>query len=113
MGTSSTFLMLASETSSTKRPPALSGGVRGAPETFIASLRCLPLAPVDAETRQRLGIDTPHELRQTFIQGGLDIAEGDVLVVGSAEYPIRAVEEWWWPWDGEDTLRLILEELRR
>jgi hypothetical protein len=104
---------MATVTASTKRPPPLSGGVRGAPTTSISSLRCLPLDPIDAELRQRLGIDTPHELRQTCVQGGLDILEGDVLVVGSAQYPIRAVEQWWWPWDGEDTLRLVVEELKR
>jgi len=111
--TSLAFARLAKATASTKRPPALSGGVRGAPETHITSLRCLPLDPVDAELRQRLGIDTPHELLQTCIQGGLDIMAGDMLVVGSVEYPVRAVEEWPWQRGAPLTLRLILEELKR
>jgi len=79
----------------------------------IASLSCTPLDPVDAELRTRLGLDTPHELLQTFVEGGLDIEEGDVLVVGSTEYPIRAVEDWDWRPDGAEYDRLVVEDLKR
>ena len=107
------FTRMASVTASTKRPPALSSGVRGAAEANLSSLSCFPLDPVDAELRGRLGIDTPHELLQTFVQGGLDIEEGDILTVSSVDYPIRAVEEWYWPNDSADYLRLVVEELKR
>jgi len=106
------FSRFATVTASTKRPPAVSSGKRGVPATEISSLKCLPLDPVDAEVRERLGLDTPHELLQTFAQGGLDIREGDFLVVGSTEYPIRAVEDWRWPPDEADYVRLVLEELK-
>jgi len=111
--TSLGFTRMATVTASTKRPPALSSGVRGAATTNLSSLACLPLDPVDAELRARVAIDTPHELLQTFVQGGLDIEEGDILVVGGVDYPIRAVEDWTWPPDSEDYIRLIVEQLKR
>ena len=107
------FTRFATVTASTKRPPAISSGKRGAAVQNLASLSCLPLDPVDPELQQRLGIDTPHEVLQTFTQNGLDIEEGDILVVSSVEYPIRAVEEWYWGPDSADTLRLIVEDLKR
>ena len=110
--TSLSFSRLATVTASTKRPPAVSGGKRGSPVEHIASLKCTPLDPVDAELRERLGLKAPMEALQTFVQGGLDIREGDILVVGSTEYPIRAVADWTWPPDGADYQQLIVEELK-
>jgi hypothetical protein len=99
------------ETASTKRPPAISSGKRGTPATKISSLKCTPLDPVDPELRQRLAINTPHELLQTFVNGGLDILEGDFLVYGATDYPIRSCAEW--KWRGVVFQRLILEDLKR
>lgn len=107
------FTRMATVTASTKRPPAISSGIRGAATANLSSLACFPLDPLDPELRARLGIDTPHELLQTFVQGGLDIVEGDLLTVSSVDYPIRAVEEWYWPHDSANYLRLIVEELKR
>lgn len=108
---SASFSRLATATASTQRTPAISGGKRGAPVTQIASLNCTPLDPLDAEIRQRLALETPHELLQTFVDNGLDIAPGDVLVQGAKEYPIRAVEDWVWR---STTYRLlVLEDLKR
>jgi len=98
-------------TASTKRSPALAGGKRGAPVTRLVSLRCTPLDPVDPELRQRVALNTPHELLQTFVDGALDILEGDILVVGAAEYPIRSCGEW--EWCGSRFLHLVLEDLKR
>lgn len=61
---------LTSVTASTKRAPAISSGKRGTPAVNLTGLACTPLDPVDAEIRQRLGTDTPHELLQTFVDGG-------------------------------------------
>ena len=108
----STFGLLASVSASTKRAPTISGGKRGAAATNLASLSCTNLDPVDPEVRQRLMLKTPHELLETWVEGGLDILEGDILVVGSAEYPIRAVGEWYWPEDAASYLHLILEDLK-
>lgn len=104
------FGRLATVSASTKRA-GFSSGRRSAPVENIDSLDVTPLDPVSAELAQRLALDTPHELLQTFAEGSLDIQEGDILVVGSEEYPIRALEEWAW---GDVTCyRLVVEELKR
>lgn len=92
--TSKSFARAANVTASTKRPPSISGGKRGAPATNISSLSCTPLDPINPELRQRLALETPHELLQTFVDTALDIKEGDILVVSDTEYPIRAVGDW-------------------
>ena len=105
------FRSAATVTASTKRSPAPSSGKRGVPTTWLSSLQCTPLDPVDPETRQRLAINTPHELLQTFVDAGLDIIEGDILVVDSEEYPIRSAAQW--TWRGSEFVHLIIEELKR
>lgn len=107
-----TFRLFATTTASTKRSPAISSGKIGAATTSIASLRCTPLDPIDPELRQRMTINTPHELLQSFTEGGLDILEGDILTVAGTDYPIRAVGEWYWPIDGTNTLYMVLEDLK-
>lgn len=106
------FDLMAIVSASTKRPPAISSGKRGAPATNVASLSCTSLDPVDPELRQRLALDTPHELLQTFVDNGVDIAEGDLLVVGSKEYPIRAVGDWYWREHAANYRYLVLEDLK-
>lgn len=108
---SKTFTLLASVAASTKRHAAMSGGKRGAPVTSITSLFCTPLDPLDPETRERLALDSPHRLLQTFAQGGLDIVAGDTLVVGSTEYPIKVVGAWLWRPDDADYVHVVVEEL--
>jgi len=105
------MLRMASVTAATKRSPGIVNGKRGEPVTNVASLHCTPLDPVDAETRQRLGLDSPHELLQTFVDGAEDVREGDYLVVGTTEYPVKSCAEW--TWRGSRYLHLILEDLKR
>lgn len=105
------FGKLATVTAQTKRAPAISGGKRGEMEFHLANFKCTPLDVVDAELRQRLTLDTPHELLQTFVDGNLDIREGDLLVVGGKEYPIRAVADW--TWRGSVYRHLVVEDLKR
>lgn len=113
---SASFDRLAKVSASTKRPPAMSGGMRGEPETQIASLRCTPLDPADSQRardlafRLRQELDSPFVLLQTFVDASLDIREGDVLIVLGAEYPIRDVGSW--AWDGSDYLHLLVEASR-
>lgn len=109
---SSSFARLATVTASTKRNPAVGAdGKRGAPVTQIASLTCTPLDPVDPELKARMQLDTPHELLTTYVDGDLDIRQGDYLVVSSREYPIRSVADW--EWRGSVYLVLVLEDLKR
>lgn len=98
-------------TASTKRAPAVASGKRGTPTTQVASLRCTPLDPVDAELRQRLALSTPHELLQTFT-AETNIVEGDILTVGGTDYPIRACGEWTWR-PGQVFRHLVVEDLKR
>lgn len=111
---SASFTRLANVTASTKRNPAIGvGGVRGTPVTHIASLKCLPLASVNAEVAARLGIRAPHETKSTAVQSALDIVEGDVLVVAGVEYEVQHVEEYpWASYTDERWKRLVVIELR-
>ena len=97
---------------STKRAPALAGGKRGSPATNLTSLDCTPLYTVAPELANRMGLGTPHALRECYVDGGLDIVVGDLLVVAGIEYPIKAVAEWA-DWRGETFLHLTVEDLKR
>lgn len=107
---SKSFTLKATVTASTKRSPAVVNGKRGPAVEEIASLSCWPLDSVSAELAERVGLETPHEVLHTFTEGNLDIVEGDILVVSSVEYPIKAVEEW--EWLGSEYKLLLLEELK-
>lgn len=109
--TSTSFSRLATVSASTKRSPAVSGGKRGTPSTNVASLVCTPLDPVDQELRERIGLSTPNEWLQTFVDNDVDVVEGDFLVVGSKEHPVKWVGDWTWR---DTTYRhLIVEDLKR
>lgn len=102
------FDKLATVTASTKRGGGVTNGLENAYAEEIASLECLPLDPVDPNVA--LGIEGLgwQEILQTAVQGGLDIVEGDLLVVSSTEYPIRAVADW--TWRGSEYKMLFLED---
>lgn len=107
--TSSSFARQLTQTASVKRA-VITSGKRGAPTTVIANLPCMPLMPVDAETRNRLHLDTPHQLVQTMIQGTYTVKRGDVLTLETVDYPVATVEAW--PFRaGDPRTRLILEKL--
>lgn len=57
-------------TASTKRTPAVTNGKRSAPTTKLKSIKCMPLDPASPEVAQRAGLDTPHTLLQTIVDGG-------------------------------------------
>lgn len=67
---SASFLRMATISASTKRSPAIANGKRGDLATNLTGLVCSPLDPVSAEQAQRLVLDTPHELLQTFVSDG-------------------------------------------
>ena len=97
----------ATATASTKRSPALSGGKRGPAVTHLIGVACDPLLPVNAETAERAGLDTPHNVFETFVYSDADIEQGDSLTVAGIDYPIRAVERW--PWADGYYLHIICE----
>ena len=108
---SSSFAKMARLAASTKRS--------GAPDAdkhetafavSIAALKCIPLSTVEPELAQGLDFGPWYELLKTTVQGGLDIKEGDLLVVGAEEYPIRSVASYYWPPDGTERMVLILQD---
>lgn len=108
---SASFRRMASVTATTKRPPAVAGGKRGAPVAHLAALACTPLDPLDPELRERVGTRAPVEALQTLVDDAADVAEGDVLIVAGVEYPVRAVADWAWR---ASTYRvLVLEQVKR
>ena len=102
------FDELASVTASTKRRGAIVDGLEPAYTENIASLSCLPLDPVDPDIAMGVEGLSFREILQTAVEGGLDIVEGDLLVVGSTEYPIRTVSDW--EWKGSTYKMLLLED---
>lgn len=109
---SKSFLSMATVIASIKRSPAPVDGNRGARAEVIASIKCTPLDPVDAELRERLSLDTPYELLQTYFETDELIVEGDIVAIAatSREYPIRSLAEWE---RGLTTYRAILEDLKK
>ena len=104
------FDKLAVVTASTKRSAGIVDGLETGYVESIASLKCLPLDPIDPDLK--LGIEGLgwRETLQTATQGDLDIVEGDLFVVGSAEYPVRAVAEW--TWKGSEYKIAYLEQVK-
>lgn len=104
------FDEMASVTASTKRSGGITDGLETAYAESIASLKCLPLDPVDPD--MVLGIEGLgwREMLQTATEGNLDIVEGDLLVVATVEYPVRAVAEW--EWRGSEYKMLFLEQIK-
>jgi hypothetical protein len=100
-----TFAYMATVTASTKRGNMTTGFT-----LYLSGLKCFPLAPVDAETRKRMDLNTPHVVFQTFLQDAPDIKKGDLLVIDAVEYPVKSVEPW--PFFGENRLQLVIEDLR-
>ena len=102
------FARMATVTASTQRSSGVTSGLEGIYLEHIASLKCLPLDPVTPELM--LGVEglAFHEVLQTTVDGGLDIVEGDLLLISGTKYPIRSVAEW--DWKGTDFLMLILED---
>lgn len=63
------FKRMTTVTASTKRAPAISGGLRGDPATNIVSLKCTPLDPLSADVQKRVMIQTVYQALQTFVDG--------------------------------------------
>lgn len=102
------FTKLAIVTANTERSGGITDGLETSYVVSISGLSCLPLDPVTPELT--LGIEGLgwRETLQTMTQGDLDIVEGDLLVVGSGEYPIRSVSNW--TWKGSEYKHLLVEE---
>jgi len=108
------FDRLLTETASTQRATVNTGtGKRTAPSTNLASVTCTRLYPADQEVRQRLQLQTPHELYQVFVDGDVDVIEGDLWVQSTKTYTVRSVGDWPWHGTSDDYKTIVLEELKR
>lgn len=116
--TSPAFARQLTITASTKRPPAVSGGKRGAMVANLASVQIAPLTGVSSEVALRAGLDSPYNLLQTFADD-VDIADGDELTPAEGVYanvamPVRRAMKLPWGVRGETIrLHILLENLRR
>lgn len=106
---SKSFDKLKTQTASTLRQGAVSGGLAGDMATKISSLDCMPIDPITAELAQVAGLDTWVGLHQTMTDN-LDILAGDQFVSGGVTYNVRAVESWSWRPD-DDSLLVVLEKV--
>lgn len=91
--TSASMLRLMTVTASTKRA-SVASGKRATPSANLSSVKCTPLDPLGSnnDISQRLGLDAPVELLETWTAGGQDIVNGDTLTVSGVDYPIKLVE---------------------
>ena len=111
--TSVTLKRVTTVTVSTKRA-VVTDLKRAAATTYLTGLYAAPLDPVDPGLKATLELNTPHELLQTTINGSPDILAGDILVVGSSEYPILSVAEHAAVTSGSGAyVELIVEDLKR
>jgi len=73
-GISKSFVLQASVSCSTKRPPAVSSSKRGAPAEKLTGLKCTPIDRVQPELTFQIPTATPYDTLQTFISDGTDYA---------------------------------------
>lgn len=107
---SASFALRATQTASTKRSPALAGGKVGAPIEEVPSLKCYPLVQLsDPALVERFATKAVSLVYETFVQDGLDIVAGDVLVISSTDYLVVGVNSYPWPGPGGNRLHVIVE----
>ena len=61
------FKHMATVTASTTRNPSVASGKRGTQAENLTGLSITPLDPVTQEIRERLALEGPHRLLETFI----------------------------------------------
>lgn len=116
---SATFARQLTVSASTRRPPATTSGKRGEMAEHLPLLYVAPLSPVSIETAQRVGLDSPYNLLQTFTGGGEDVADGDELTLQDGAYAgramaVRRVVRLSWGVQGKtERLHILLENLRK
>ena len=108
---SASFTKLATVTASTTRSPAVSSGKIGAKVTNIVKLKCTPIDPLDPKIAETIILESPATLLITYCEAGLDIQQGDTLVVDTESYPIKSVSDW--AYNGSTYLELILIKYRK
>lgn len=105
------------QTAVIKRNPDLGGGVTGAPALHLASLAITPIWPIQRvdQVQSLLELASAREMKECYHVPTSttlpDVREGDLLVLGAAEYPILHVMEWT-DWD-VPALQIIVQEVKQ
>lgn len=111
--TSAGFTLRATTSASTKRSPTLAGGKVGAAVENIASLKCYPLVQLrDPALVERYATKAASLIYETFVQDGVDVLAGDVLVISGTDYLVVGVNAYPWPGPGGNRLHIIVEEVQ-
>lgn len=107
------FAKLATSSMTTTREPAYAGGKIGDPIAHLSTaVACLPVMPVTPEVAFSLNIDVPYELMETYLDGDIDVKEGDIATIDGAEYRIFGVGDWPWPGTSQAFKHLILRKIK-
>lgn len=108
--TSASMARLTTVSASVERNVSAGGKAPG-PTEIISSLAIMPLSVLDAQTRMRVVVDTPNQLKQTFCQSDvlLELKNGYTLVIENTKYPIRDVGAS--PWQGGYRYQIVVEVL--
>ena len=86
-------------------------GMVGAAVTNLTGVSATELMPVDADLRDSVPeLATYARTWQLFVGDDVDIVEGDRVVIGSDEYPVRYVELWPWPVGSTNFKRVVIAE---
>lgn len=108
--TSASFALRATTTASTKRSPTATGGKTGAAVENIASFKCYPPVQLrDPALVTQYATKAASLIYETFVQDGVDILAGDVLVIDSIDYLVVGVNSYPWPGPGGNRLHIIIE----
>lgn len=102
------------QTASTKRA-TVTAGKRQNPTPYLSGLKCTLLYAADggrsgALVQQGI-IESLVNVYESFVLGAYDILPGDLLIIGSAEYVIRAAATWQKPSGGEYYMHLTVEKI--
>lgn len=89
-----TFNYAATETANVLRSPAMASGKVGVPAAHLSDVPILPLMPITPEILELYKLSSPREKYVTYVNNAVDIQEGDVLVVDSLQFLVKAVGPW-------------------
>jgi hypothetical protein len=87
------FRLMATATYATKRN-ATTSGVTTKAASKLTGVKGTPLMPVTPEIIERYQIQSPRQTFVVYVEGTLDILNGDILVFESVDYPVRGIGPW-------------------
>lgn len=108
------FASMATESMTTQREPDYAGGKIGNPvDHLTTAVPCLPVMPLTIEVAASLNVENPFEVCETYVDGDIDVKEGDLATIAGQEYQVFSVGDWPWVGATEDFKHLILREIKK